>query len=144
MSAASRRAVSMNRGATVDAHRLAVGTHHPRDTLGGIAEAAADVEYPLSGLRRDESQRHLTVGAQPGGHDRAKSLEALVQRPVPRVDRLGIWAQSRTGCGGQCHRPPPPGDTRGGLADVHAGPYSIFRGWASPTPAAATLTMERR
>ena len=81
-SAASRRAVSMNRGASVDAHHLAVGTDHARDPLRRIAEAAADVEHPLSGPRRHEAQRLLAVGAQPSRHDRAKSREALVQRPV--------------------------------------------------------------
>jgi hypothetical protein len=74
----------------IHAHGLALGPHQPGDPLGRVAEPAPDVQHPLAGQRREELQRLLAVGAQPRGHDLPEPHEALVQRPVPGRDRLGV------------------------------------------------------
>ena len=94
----------------VDADRLAVGADELRDPLGGVAEAAADVEDLLAGLRRVQPQRLLAVDREAAGDDVAVADEAVEERSVPGGDRLCVDAAAPVGSRGHCatlrFRPP--------------------------------------
>src|SRR6185437_5959784 len=84
-------------GRRVDAHGLAVGSHEPGDPLGGVAKATAYVEHSLPRRGRMQAQCLLAVGAEPRRHGLAEAHEALIQRPVPRANRLLVYAYGSLG-----------------------------------------------
>jgi hypothetical protein len=87
----------------IDADGFAARSDEPSDGLGGVAEAAADVEDPLAGLWRVPPQGLRAVGAEAGGDDVAELDEAVVEGAVPGGDRLGVGV----GClNDGCHRVP--------------------------------------
>ena len=84
---------------SIDADGLAVWADESRDPLGGIAKTTAYVQNPLPGRERVQAQRLLAVGAQPGGDCLAEPNEAVVERSVPRTDRLIIGCRRELGLG---------------------------------------------
>ena len=88
-SASARRGLDEARRG-VDPDGLAVRPDEPGDALRRVAEPAADVEHALPGLRRHEAQRRLAVRAQARRQDVAEADEAVEERPVPGLDRLGV------------------------------------------------------
>ena len=74
----------------VDAHDPALLADQPRDLLRGVAKPAAEIEHALSSAGREQLERRFAVRAETGGHDLAEAHEAVIQRPVPRLDRLGV------------------------------------------------------
>ena len=80
----------MKRGDDVDPERLAARRRPAGELLGGVAEPAADVQHALAGPGRVQRSACVAVCASPADDDLAELHEAVEQRPVPRLDRLGV------------------------------------------------------
>src|SRR4051794_39884296 len=79
----------------VHADRLTLCAHQPGDPLRRVAEPAADVDDALAPLRRVQRQPRLAVRAETGGDDLAKLHKTVIERPIPRLDRLIVGVLDR-------------------------------------------------
>ena len=72
----------------VDPECRALGTDQLGQAVGGVSEAAADVEDPIARLGRQRAQRRLAVGAETVGDDLAELHPAVEEDAVPGLGRL--------------------------------------------------------
>ena len=112
-------------GRGVHADGLTIRADQRGERLRRVAEAAPDVEHALTGLWRGELDRHLAVLAEAGGQQVLEAQEAIEQRPVPGLDRLGVRVGPPAGVGG-AHRP----DVRPFTPRGNYGP--VTRAWRLP------------